>query len=693
MLQQIRDPRFMKSGMWIILIITIPSFVLFYGFGASGGADQNIVSGPLVKVETDSGTVELDRNDLQRMQQEATNHYLQVAGQIGYQGLSQGMIAGSLTPKEIAEFAVSEIALEERADKQQIRVSNEQVAEILRSSGTTDEMLRSYLRSAGITEHQYVQMRKSELKANILEQSVSRIARPSLLELWNEYLLQNESLDIAYARIPVEATGDFDVSEEEIRTAYNEMIDAEDPLVMLPERRSYRAVALKVPFERTPQPTEDEIFEAWENLGDDDAELSTEGGISLRHVLIPVVPTAPEADLAAARAEAERALSRIQSGEDFATVADEMTGDIRNVEFVNQFTTPSLRGGLLPEMVSGFESDIWGAEYMDWVRAGNEGDVSAVIATPQGFVVSRIEEAVAPGKVPFEEARPVLQQRLRSEAASRVADERNKKVEANRVLLTTAREQHTTLEDIAAAVGADVILTSPTPVSTTGIPSVGFFRDTAGARISGLVPGIMTDALTATDNTVAIIEIDEEIPAGVKDMDVPLRSRIEAKVRRDKALAFAKEEAERFKAMVSDSDNVTTVGLANELTAETLTAVKRSAVPAPFSQLRDVNDELAKVEAGDLLILENGQEGMENSVFLIQVLNVDEPGREEFLGSLSDLERGFLMNKRRAYVQDFRKDAIKSMDAWFNPDYVEPPELGPRERRRLERERRERASR
>jgi parvulin-like peptidyl-prolyl isomerase len=120
--------------------------------------------------------------------------------------------------------------------------------------------------------------------------------------------------------------------------------------------------------------------------------------VKLRMVLVEVSPQASQAAVDAARAQAEAAAVRVRRGEDFASVAREVSTD------------PSAqRGGelgwvraglLLPQL----EVAVWGLQVKE---------VSEVLRSPKGFHLFQVEERRGEGILPFAEVKESLKAYLR----------------------------------------------------------------------------------------------------------------------------------------------------------------------------------------------------------------------------------------------------------------------------------------
>jgi len=132
--------------------------------------------------------------------------------------------------------------------------------------------------------------------------------------------------------------------------------------------------------------------------------------LRVRHVLVAVQQGAAAAQKQAARQKAEGLLARITAGGDFAAIARESSDD----------TGSRGEGGLLPwfsrgEMVPPFEQAAFGLK---------PGETSGVVESPFGFHVLRLEDQRAAAAIPFEEAKPQIEQFLSRQQARELLDRR-----------------------------------------------------------------------------------------------------------------------------------------------------------------------------------------------------------------------------------------------------------------------------
>ncbi|MGD1147238.1 MAG: peptidylprolyl isomerase [Thermoanaerobaculaceae bacterium] len=122
--------------------------------------------------------------------------------------------------------------------------------------------------------------------------------------------------------------------------------------------------------------------------------------VKLRVLMVAVKPGSDEKEDATAKARAEDAYKRVVGGEDFAKVAQEVSGDpskARGGEI------GWVRKGLLrPEL----EAPVW---------ALKAGEVSSVLKANFGYYIFKVDERRLPGSLSFEEVKPRLLGNLKNE--------------------------------------------------------------------------------------------------------------------------------------------------------------------------------------------------------------------------------------------------------------------------------------
>ena len=199
--------------------------------------------------------------------------------------------------------------------------------------------------------------------------------------------------------------------------------------------------------------------------------------VNLAHILVAVPENATEAQLAAARAKAQRALERARAGEDFA-------------KLVREFSDAP--GAASTGGVVGLRSaDRYPPLFFQAVTALPEGGVSDLVRSGAGFHVIKVVEKRKPGvpgaTVVQSRARHILlrpgPQLSESAAQARLADYK-KRVEAGQADFAQLAREHS--QDASARNGGDLGWASP-----------GLFVPEFEAVMNALAPGKVSDPMVS----------------------------------------------------------------------------------------------------------------------------------------------------------------------------------------------------
>lgn len=136
-------------------------------------------------------------------------------------------------------------------------------------------------------------------------------------------------------------------------------------------------------------------------------EFGGDERVRVRHIFLPAPSGGSAAEEAAARAQADQVLQRLQAGEDFAAVARQVSKGPSAAEggelgFVK-------RGAIQPELEKA-------------AFALQAGQISPVVRTRSGFHILKVEERKSGAAPPFEEVKDAIRDRL---SAERVESQRN----------------------------------------------------------------------------------------------------------------------------------------------------------------------------------------------------------------------------------------------------------------------------
>jgi peptidyl-prolyl cis-trans isomerase D len=362
------------------------------------------------------GDAEISQNEFARtFQREFSRVRQRLGGELDIEtAKSMGLV------DQIVRQTITRELFTQQAKDMGLLVADEQVVQEIRqqpgfqnSTGGFDRhVFETTLRRAGYSEAQYIEEVRSNIhRQRLVEATTGGLRVPESLAA-TLYRYRNEKRVATYTEIERDSFKADEPSESELHTYYEENGDA----FMAPAYREITLVHLKADdLLDEVQVSEEELREAYES------RKSSLGSPERRHIEQIVFDD---------KAQAEAAAERAHGGEDFAAVAEDMTGQAP-IDL-----GASTREDMLPGLV-------------DSVFALSEGDVSAPIETALGWHVVKVNKVEAGSSPSFDDARDQLRKELaRDEAVNSLVELANRLDDS---LAGGAR-----LEEAAAEVGAEL---------------------------------------------------------------------------------------------------------------------------------------------------------------------------------------------------------------------------------------------
>ncbi|WP_425220565.1 SurA N-terminal domain-containing protein [Pseudomonas sp.] len=336
--------------------------------------------------------------------------------------------------------------------------------------------------------------------------------------------LENQTRDFAVIDIPV---GDVnaEVSDEEIEAFYNENASQ----FMTPEQVVLETLTLKrASFFDQAQVDEQAVEEMYQR---EIGNLAEQRRAS--HILVEVAD-----DDAAAREKIESAAARIAAGEDFATVAADVSDD----------TGSSRDGGDLGYIVKGSFDEA----FDEALFALQPGEVSAPVRSSYGYHLIKLTDLKAPEVPTLESMREELVQELKVEQVERSF------VEASQELANLAHEAPD-LAEPAAALGLTVETLGP--VERLGGDGLAANPKVMNAAFSDdvLKNGFNSELIELDADTVAVVRVKEHLEPAQRplaDVSAEIREQLAYNKAEQAAAERAEALAEELREQASDADAV-----------------------------------------------------------------------------------------------------------------------------------------
>ncbi len=503
MLQLIRD----KLTGWIAVVIFIFIGLAFALWGIDlGGANLNYAA----KVNGE----DISLNDFRRQTQNQLSQYAQFYTD-GVPPEVEDRLRDNVLQGMIREQLVSQ-----RARDLGYRVGDLVIASAIQSIPAFQvdgefsmDLYRGRLRSQGETPTSFEAMMRSSLRNQQLQQGLAASAFVTEQELARFVALQDQQRELGWLVIPASAFMDeSSVSEEAIRAEYENNPEA----YQSPETVAIEYVLLpRVDAAGEIEISEQELQEYFES----EKAIGRFGGVEERRASHILVAVSDERDDAAARAAAEAVLERIRAGEDFATLAKELSDDPGS----------GASGGDL-----GFaEPDIYAPAFRDAIVGAQPGELLGPVRTQFGYHVIRLEEIRDPGDKSFAEVRDELTAELtasKSEAEfyERAEELRNAAFRAFNELESVAQDMELELQQ----------LTGITRAAGPGLAASPEVREVAFSD-PVLLDSENSDSIEL-DEGVAVLRVIDHQRATLRPID-EVRPQIIAKLARQEAEAGAAE--------------------------------------------------------------------------------------------------------------------------------------------------------
>jgi peptidyl-prolyl cis-trans isomerase D len=536
----------LKSLSWILAFV-VASFVfaLFSDWGGKG----RWLGGPsgdwAVEVEGTSIPV----RDFLSAARNLDSYYRSLLGE----SYDPDNMQGTITQQALSELVREEVilfharALGLKATAEEIRDEIVRDPNLQGESGFIGaDRYKSLLRSSGIDPAQY----EEDVARQVLQRKWAEMMTADIAvtdeQVAREIRRREETADVLYAHFrPDDHQEGISLTDEEIEAYFQENVEG--------YRRGEGRVFDLVVFDRLREQEGIEVTE-------DEARTHYEASVQSRftvpeqrrasHILIKTQQGASEAAYQAARSQAEEALQRVLTGEDFAEVAKEVSED-----------TSAANGGDLGFFQRGvmavpFEDAVW--------ELAEIGAISNVVQTQFGYHVIQLTGVEEARVKDFEE----VSEEIRREIAFRRSGEVVRQEAES--FAAAVRDNPASLRD-AAALQSLVTTSTGTIHEGDPIPGIGFNSDVQRALFS-LLEGELS-APIAIPRGYLVARFVESQPGGPPPLD-EIRDQVEADLRQERATAEAGRRADLASA-AADADDLRAKGEELEFSVEEASSVTR----------------------------------------------------------------------------------------------------------------------
>ncbi|MEN8169088.1 MAG: SurA N-terminal domain-containing protein [Pseudomonadota bacterium] len=506
MLQIIRD-RSQGVFAWLIVgLISIPFALWGINSYFGGGGDDSIaeVDGVKISPRQVQSAYQQQRDRLQQM----------FGGKI-----PEGIFSEEMMKSQILQQLIEKEVLINAAADNRMRIGDAQLANTIkgidafyRDGKFNQEQYERVLAQQGMSPRLFEQRVRRDLIASQLSDAITASEFTLDTELDAHLRLQQQQRDIGYMVVPVSKfEGGVVVSEEEIRAYY----ESNSSRYMQPEQVKIDYLEIKAAdITSAIEVNEEEMRQRYEAQK---LNFRTAEERKARHILIQVANSTAESSQSEARTKAEDLLQRINSGEDFASLAKAESQDPGSAN----------KGGDL----GFFGRGVMDKAFEDSAFSLQKGEVSGVVRSAFGFHIIKLDDIKGGETKPYEQVAADLKSEIQSERAADIFYDNAEQ------LANLTYEQPDTLGVAAEQLQLEIkssnyFVRSGGGVGIAANPKV----ITATFSEDVLVRGNNSESIELADNHLVVLRINDHKPEALRPFE-EVKAEIEATIKRDKATA------------------------------------------------------------------------------------------------------------------------------------------------------------
>lgn len=667
MLRQLRSEKVVKRIMIAVIVIVVPSFIVFYGWqskSSSGGMGPGTVA--TIKFGTFAKT-KIEQSEITQARQQLDGK-IQMAAQESRVTVDSGVKDRVADSKRVVNEALDLALLKRFAEENGIVVSEQEVQqEFDKIPPAQRPMYLQYLAQRGQTlEQALVEEQYSRLLGKTRATLAARVRVP-YYEAWLDFLSRNEKMEFEYVKFNVsDYMGKVEVKDSEL----SQYLEQNTEQFRIPDQIQYSYVKVtKDDLKSSVTVTEDEITSYYAANAE---EFRLPRSVHARQIFLAkpsprdLQTTSPEeltSKTEAVRARAQDIFGRIAKGEDFATLANQYNeetvspprvkdqGTSGSDSATTATDTESTAGGNLGFILETSAKGFYGDEWTSAVFAMSPGSVSPPIETRRGLHIVKLE-AIREGVVqPLNEVRSIVRERIAEQKAQPLFEEAGEKLRA-------AAEKYTSLEKVAEVTSQTVQSTGKVDRGAKALPGIGPLAEFEEA-VRDLEKGIPSQVLTDSSRHLLIQPV-EEFPAHNPSLD-EVREKVVDAYKRHKAREAARADAEKLKSKAVDFAAMQTAVKDMGATITKSRAVTRAEAASVLGPIPDFEESSQQLKQGDIELSPVGTAKEPIAFVLFHVASKTEPSNEEFAKELPRIMRELAEAKARLMIDEYLRDRRREL--------------------------------
>ncbi len=434
---------------------------------------------------------------------------------------------------DLLDRLISEQLVAQKATELGLRVSDEQIKEAIlmmpefQVAGAFDNSIyRNAISRAGFTPTDFAEYMRGEMTRQQLVQAVNGTNFGLTFEVDSVLKLENQTRDAQTVQVDINKYKDsVTVTDEEIQAYYSENLSIFDT----EEQVKLAYISLSISdLEQKVDVSEAEVRQYY----DENINLYTTDEVkAVSHILLEV-----DEDADATSEEAQQVLSRLQNGEDFATLAEEVSDDLLSAEV----------GGDLGEVTA---LDYPGA-FGDAVQSLNEVNaISDIVETEFGFHIIKLTSLTPSETTEFAEVQEQIEQDLRLNKAT------DEFFVLQQDMAQLAFEQPDSLEAVSEAINKPIIESGffepgqlPPGLNYPQIGDIAFSSELIDS-------GLNSELLEISNDTVMVVRAAQYNPQRTRSLE-EVSAQIQQRLKADKAQQEALAYAQTIQEIIYNNEDV-----------------------------------------------------------------------------------------------------------------------------------------
>lgn len=662
MLKQLRSQKVMRRVLRITLILVIPSFVFYYGWSSSRRSALE-KSRYLAKIKLGklSKWREISPTEIEEAERRLLINFSYFARLMGIpqQIFFSSRMADSIPTLAKITDAVNFYLLLYYSNKYGITTSRDEILLRFRSRWpqNTAANLKRYMEQRKFTsEAELVLTESRESTVDKVKYVLYLQAQASLFELWQQFLITDEKMKIAYVKLPIdEIKKKLSLSDEEIATFYEQNKEK----YREPEKYIFNYTKLSVTDVVTTVTISDEEIAKFYEENKERYKLPKR--VKVRHILIKVPAEASPEQVDKLRSKAESLFQRAQEGESFEELANSYSD-----EYVSDETTTPIKTGGLLGWVTPRDVNVYGEEFVSTVlKLENPGDITPPFRTPQGFEIVKAEEIEPESYIPLEEIAPALKMRLFRERCKEIIDRKASE-------LSQELYKYTSVEAIAKELNKPLYQTEPVEAGQYVFDDIGnltpyrnVIDEMTQSKEIQIFP-LVTEAV--------FMQLREVIPSTIPPLE-EIKEKVADDYAYENAVKMAREIAQTIKEEATTTETLMQVALKEGFEMKRTDYFTRDKLPPELGNIPNFPQVTLKTKVGEVLVSESvsGENNDKLEAVIVWLLEDKKPPSiAEFKRQIPRLERELLQIKRETLLNEFLADARKKAQLDINPRYLNP---------------------